>query len=204
MIALGVVLAVLTLIAFTRIGVYARRDSRGVLVKLKIGLFWITIFPEKERRPKKAAARQKPKATPEKPAAKPKRKFKFAFWMIWELWQALKKTLARLFRAIRVDRLSLRLTAGGSDCAGAAALYGRLHMAVGSAYPLVRGLFRIKKCDIAIGLDYTLASTAVLGEIKLSVSIGRMVVFGVQSLAIFFAFYRKYRKSIGKEAAAHG
>ena len=196
---LGILLALLILVCWTRVGV---RVSFGEAIALdvKVGLLHFRLFPGKKK-PKKEKKKKKPKAKIEKPEKKksafPKPDFADIKDAAKTLWPPLRRTLVRFGRGICIDPLDLRLTVGGrEEPSSAAQLYGELQGAVWTVMPQLEGLIRLPRPHIALGLDFTAAGTQVSGEVGISIRIGTVLAggFGVAFPGLFWLLRNLRRK----------
>lgn len=200
MIALAVILAVLTLIAFTRVGARVLYDEAGVQAWVKIGLYWRKIYPIKEKKSKKDKPLKPPKEQ-KKRELKEKNGFgKLTGDDIRQLIALAKGLMKRSARAFRFDLIRLRVIAGGGDACAAAVNYGRVHAVLGAARGTVLGSLRIKRYDNRVTIDYTGGGTRVYTEVIITVSIGRIFLLGCYMIkaGIGFVLARRNRASSGE------
>ena len=195
---------VLLLVGFTRLRLRVWYQAAGFAAYARVGPVRIKLFPRKKKKPPVKEA--KVEKAVEKAAPKGKRKP--IVKITWDAFKDIKsiagKTLRRVSRLFRFELIELRLTSGGRDAAKAAIRYGEWCAIVHTAFPAIKNWLRIKKEAISIGLDYNLPKTTCFGEIRVSVSIGRMVVFGLQSAFSLLGFYLKHRTKNEREVSPNG
>ena len=82
---------------------------------------------------------------------------------------------------LRVDVLELELTAGGSDPADAAMLYGYANAALGGLWFPLTTAFRVKDGAARVKLDFDAPGMTVYGTAELSIKIGTAVWTGLRA-----------------------
>ena len=109
-----------------------------------------------------------------------------------------------LWRGFAIDTLELELTAGSSDPADAAMLYGSANAALGALWiPLTRA-FHVKDGTARVKLDFDAPGTTVYGQAALSVKIGTLVWIGLGAgwKALFGALAARKRLKRKRRKAA--
>lgn len=204
---LGVILALLLLLLWTRVGVHAVMRGGTLTVDAKIGWFRIRVLPGKAKdSPNKSQHKKEKTRKQEKKAAaqEPKKKGKIAFADIKDavrtLWPPLKQALNRTRRGIRIHPLTLSLTVGAEkDPAGGAELYGYLHAGVWTAMPLLEKLLVIPDPSIHIGIDFDAPGNTIEGEVSLSARIGTLLrvalTIGIPALRWFLRWRKKNKQT---------
>ena len=207
-----ITLGILTLLAILPLGVSARYDSGGPLVRLILGPVRITLVPgkKKEKKPEKEKKEpEKPKEElPKKPSVppKPKAKEEKKKGGSWTDFLPLVKTalefLGTFRRKLRVNRLDLKLVLAGDDPADLGLNYGRAWAALGNLMPRLEKCFVIKKRDVEVACDFTAAETLVTARLDLTITLGRLlgtvVVYAVRILIQFIQIQNK-RKGGAKQ-----
>ena len=183
--ALGILLLVLFLLAVLPLGVFIRYDGGGPLVKIVAGPLGIRLLPKKPKRkkPKKEKkAKGKKKPAPEKtPSKKPAEKKKGGSLKDFIPFVQLGlKLLGDFRRKLRVNRLELRIVLAGEDPADLGLLYGRANAALGGLWPMLERCFKIKKRDVSVQCDFTAEETTVYAALKITITLGRLMVLGVR------------------------
>ena len=189
---------VLLLLAILPLGVWIRYDEAGPLVRVVAGPLKITVFPVRK---KKAAAPKKEKAPkPEPPQKqkeqKPAKKAKGGSLMDFlPLVKVALDLLGDFRRKLRVDELYLRLILAASDPCDLAVNYGRAWAAVGNLLPQLERFLVIKKRDVAVECDFTASQTLVTAQLKITITLGRLVtlavVYGFRGLKEFLKLKKK-------------
>ena len=168
-IALGVVF----LLAILPLGVSARYDSGGTLVRVILGPARLTLFPrpkkeKKPSQPSKASDRQEkqeealPKP-PQKPRQEPEKQEKGGSLVDFlPLVKVALDFLGDFRRKLRLNRLELKLILAGGDPCDLAVNYGKAWAAVGNLMPRLERLFMIKKRDVEVECDFTASETQVI------------------------------------------
>lgn len=185
MTALLAVLAVLLLLGLVPVGVTLRYDSGAMEVKLKLGPFRIPIYPVGQPHGKKLARqygrkvkaeREKRKKKAEKKARKKKprerKEKKLSFDELMQLLGLAWKAVGGLPRKLVVKELYLHVTYREDDAARAAIGYGRAWAVAGTALPVLERVFRIRKQDVGVDLDYEREPMEVFARLDIHILIG--------------------------------
>lgn len=184
---LAVVVLVLLLIGQVRVGGRAEFNADGFFLWIRLGRFKIKILPmapkeerpPKPQKPKKKKEPKKPKK--EKPPTPLPEKLGGALEYAQALLPVALEAAKGMWRGLRVDVLELELTAGGSDPADAAMLYGQANAALGALwFPLTKA-FHVKDGAARVKLDFDAPGTTVYGTAALSIKIGTAVWIGLRA-----------------------
>lgn len=191
---------VLLLLAVLPLGVWIRYDEAGPLVRIVAGPLKIKIFPVKKKT-KKAVASKQEKASLSEPPKKtkeqqPTKKTKGGSLIDFlPLVKVAMDLLGDFRRKLRVDELYLRLILAASDPCDLAVNYGRTWAAVGNLIPQLERFFVIKKRDVAVECDFTASQTLVIFQMKITITLGRLlsllVVYGFRGLKEFLKLKKK-------------
>lgn len=213
---IGVLCALIVLIALLRVGVRVTLHGGETAVDMKVGPFRFRVFPGKdqEQPPEAQDAAQNKKTYKEAETKPDSAKPKLPKLSVTEiknlfktLWPPLKQALARTRRGILINPLQLSLTVGGEeDPAEAAQLYGKLYGAVWTGMPILERLLEIREPHIHLGLDFQTPKTTVEGTIGVSIRVGTALAI-VWSLAVpavkwFLAFRKRQQKHTPPTPAA--
>ena len=174
----------LFLIGQVRVGGRAEFNAEGFFLWLRLGRFRIKILPMKPRaeRPAKPRKAKKPKQPePEKPPVPLPEKLGGALEYAKALLPVALEAAGRMWRGLRVDVLELELTAGGSDPADAAMLYGYANAALGGLWFPLTTAFRVKDGAARVKLDFDAPGMTVYGTAELSIKIGTAVWTGLRA-----------------------
>ena len=204
-----ITLGIFTLLAVLPLGVAIVYNSEGFLARVVVGPVKITVFP----RPKKAK-KQKKQITPSgsektadptpsakaKAASAPKqsqpKKEKGGSWTDFlPLVKLAVELLGDFRRKLRLDDLQLKLILAADDPCDLAVNYGRAWAAVGNLMPQLERLFVIKKRNVEVACDFTASETLVLARLKLTITLGRLLllvlVYGIRALVEFLKIKKK-------------
>ena len=198
LIALGILLLL-------PLGVCARYDDRGPLVKVIAGPVRLTVYPRvKKKKQKKEKAKSAEKDSPEaelpKPPQPPKAEKKSGEkGGSWKDFLPLIRLgldfLGDLRRKLRVNNLELKLVMASSDPCDLAVNYGKTWGAVGSLLPALERWFVIKRRNVEVECDFTASETLVTARLDLTITLGRLlslvVVYGIRGLKEFLNFKKK-------------
>ena len=200
--------AILLALAVLPLGVRIRYNDAGFVLKVIAGPLKITVFPRKKKpkkqkdrqRKQKAAGTAEPAVSGEKPAQpqkiQPEKKEKGgSLTRFLPLVKLGLKFLGDFRRKLRLDNLYLRLILAGDDPCDLAVNYGRIWAAVGNLMPQLERLFVIRKRDIQVECDFTVAETTVVAHLDISITLGRLlalvIIYGVRILFELLSMKRK-------------
>ena len=181
---LAVVLLVLLLIGQIRVGCRAEFNSEGFFLWARLGKIRIKILPmkPKEEKPQKPPKPPKPKKEKKEklPAALPE-KVGGALEYARALLPVALEAAEGLWRGFAIDTLELELTAGSSDPADAAMLYGNANAALGALWiPLTRA-FHVKDGTARVKLAFDAPGITVYALASFSLKLGRVVWVGLRA-----------------------
>ena len=181
-----IALAIIVLLGILPLGVSAKYDSGGPLVRLIAGPLRIVLFPSKKKDNKKHKSSKKKKPAKEKSFAKPKEKNKKeksggSFADFFPLIDAVLDFLGDFFcRKLRVNVLKMKLILAGDDPCDLAVNYGRAWAALGNLVPQLERFFVIKKRDMQVECDFTGDKTLIEAQLDLTITVGRLLGLGVR------------------------
>lgn len=195
-----IALGVLILLAILPLGVAARYDSNGPLVKLIAGPVRLTLYPGKKKE-KSSKPAKKEKKTTAKPGSAGKKKKGGNYSDFLPLLHLMLDFLDALRWKLRVNRLELKLIMAADDPCDLAVNYGKAWAALGNLMPLLESHLVIKKRDLEVECDFTSDTTVIFARVDLSITLGRIlslgVVHGVRILCQYFKIV-KMRKGGAK------
>lgn len=212
-----VLLLLLVGLWFLRVGGRAVYSEAGILLQVKIGAFYWTLYPRKKPK-KKKKSEKKPKEKKEpKPEESDLRKLVRKAGSLlkksqgfWESetggdLRALLDTLPELFdllgetvRKLRVEELYLNYTiAGRNNPAEAAILYGSVCATGGAVSGILREKMDIRKENTQAVVDFSAVKSTVYVRLTLSYTIGQVVRIAIHALRYFVKV-----KSMGKQNKA--
>ena len=200
---LAVVVLVLLLIGQVRVGGRAEFNAQGFFLWIRLGRFQIKILPMKPKEKKPAKPKQPKEKKPKK--AKPPtplpEKIGGALEYAQTLLPVALKAAKRMWHGLRVDVLELELTAGGSDPADTAMLYGQANAALGALWVPLTKAFHVKDGTARVKLDFDAPGTTVYGQASLSVKIGTAVWIGLRAgmAALFGVLAARKRLKIKRQ-----
>ena len=174
-----IALAVIIALAVLPLGISARYDENGPLLRLIIGPVRWTLYPSKRKKKKKVTPEG---GAPEGPAnapagEKPKGGSVTDFF---PLVQRVLDFLGDLRRKLRVNLLELNVVLAGDDPCDLAVNYGRTMAAVASLDPQLERFFVIKRKGVWVGCDFTADKTLILARLDLTITIGRIFSLGIR------------------------
>ncbi len=187
-----IALAVLALLAWLPLGVSARYDSGGAMVRLIAGPLRITVFPVKKKEKKQQKAKKENKAASSgAPAAKKKTGGSYRDFL--PLVRLVLDFLDSLRWKLRVDRLELKLILAADDPCDLAVNYGRAWVALGNLMPVLERQLVIKKRDLEVECDFLSDKTLIVARVDLTITLGRILSLGAVH---GFRILRQYLKIV--------
>lgn len=206
---LAAVVLVLFLIGQVRVGGRAEFNAEGFFLWVRLGRFQIKILPaapkkEKPAKPKKLKEKKPKKPKKAKPPAPLPEKIGGALEYAQALLPVALEAAKGMWRGLRVDVLELELTAGGSDPADAAMLYGQANAALGALWRPLTKAFHVKDGTARVRLDFDAPGTTVYGQASLSIKIGTVTRIGLRAgvKALFGALAARKRLKTKQRKAA--
>ena len=187
-----IALAVLVLLAILPLGVSAKYDDSGPLVRLIAGPIRIQVYPGKKQKQKKEKPQkveeEKPAASSQ-PAAKQKNGGSITDFL--PLVQLVFDFLGNFRRKLRVERLEMTIVMAGGDPCDLGINYGRAWAALGNLIPQLERFFVIKKRDLQVNCDFTADKTLIYARVDVTITVGRIfALLGVHG----FRAVREYLK----------
>ena len=166
------------------VGCRAEFNSEGFFLWARLGKIRIKILPMKPKE-------EKPQKPPKPPKPKKEKKEKLPATLPEKVGGALEYARALLpvaleaaeglWRGFAIDTLELELTAGSSDPADAAMLYGSANAALGALWiPLTRA-FHVKDGTARVKLDFDAPGMTVYALASFSLKLGRVVWVGLRA-----------------------
>lgn len=182
MITLAVVIGILLLIAFLRVGVSAEYGESGIILRAHIGPASILLYPREKKVEQEPSERKKKKL--EKKQAEQEQK-PGALSILKALLPPVKKALSQVKRKILVNKLTVYYISGGTDAADTAITFGRVSAGMGVLLPILDGNFRIRKHDFRSGFDFQREEPYVYVNLRMSFAVWELVYIGVGFLVSF-------------------
>lgn len=180
---LAVLLLVLFLASFVRVGAWVEFSEGGLVAKLRVGAFYIQLFPmkpkaKKEKRPR--APNKKPEQPADKPKGGPLDLAKKYMPLVKELLPVVADAAGQTKRRIRIDDFRLDLIWRAADPAACAMGFGRANAAIGMIWPLVAQNFNVKNHCIRTGVDFEQGKPTVYLLAMATLTIGQGVSLAVR------------------------
>lgn len=195
LIILAAVLLVMFLLGQIRVGGRAEYSVSGACVWIRLGGFYLRVYPTK---PKPDKPKKKKKAAPErakKPQSGTLEKIGGALDYAQALLPVLLDAAGSCYQKLRIDLLELELTAGSSDPADAALMYGQANAALGALWHPLTQAFHVKDGTARVKLDFNAPGTTLYANAVLSFKIGQLlqlgIYFGLKALRAFLAVRKK-------------
>ena len=175
-----ILLVLIALLAVLPLGVSARYDAGGPLVRLIVGPLRFTLYPaaKKAKKEKKAGT----KAKTGHMVAKADQTGQQSAGSVTDFIPIVRYILDFLVdfrRKIRVNMLELKLTLAGDDPCDLAVNYGRAWAALGNLLPQLERFFIIKKRDLQVQCDFTADQTVIYARLDITITLGRLLCIAV-------------------------
>lgn len=199
---------ILFLLAILPLGVSARYDESGPVVRIAAGPINVKLFPRKKEKKKeqnRTKKEKKKKESGEKSEEPPKEKKGGD----WKAFMPLVKTglafLGEFRRKLRVNRLEVKAVLAGMDPGDLALAYGRANLALGALWPMLERCFVIKKRDVSIQCDFEAKNTTIYANMKITITLGRLLAlvcrYGLRAMKQFVAIKNK-KKAVRKNESS--
>lgn len=172
-----IALAAVVLIGFVPIGVSARYDGDGPLVKVIAGPFRATVVPGKKKAKANKPAKDKKESAPKSATSGQKAKGG-SLTDFRPLVDAVLDFLGDFGRKLRVNRLELDVVLAGEDPCDLAINYGRANAALGGLISQLERFFVIQKRNTQVQCDFLAEKTLVAARLDLTITIGRLFHLG--------------------------
>lgn len=172
-----IALAVLGALAYLPLGVTARYDSGGPLLKLILGPVRLTLYPGKKKKKETAKTKTEKKSTQGKGSSAGKSKGG-SYSDFLPIVQLVLDFLDAFRWKMRVNRLELKLILAADDPCDLAVNYGRAWAALSNLMPVLERQLVIKKRDLEVECDFLSDKTLIIARVDLTVTLGRIFSLG--------------------------
>lgn len=193
MIVLGIIVLVVALIAFLKVGIQVTWDGTLAL-RLMIGPVRFSILSDKNTE-ESSAKEPVQKETAAKKKSRPQKKKSPWPGVLLANWQELLELVGRVLHMPCLNPLILKVGFGGEDPAACAVNYGRAWALVGAVMPLLERNFRIGKREIDVRYDQDSKKMSVYAKAALTVRVGQCVSLAVSALMLFLRLYKQTKQS---------
>ena len=188
---LGIVLLVLVLLSFVRLGAQVEYAASGVTVRVKTGPFLLTVFPRRGNGTKAGSARKKRKKNGA--AAKEPAPTGGSVALVKKFLPLIAEAAGRMKRKIRIDVLRLDLTVAAADPAAAAMAFGGANAFLGMIWPLIEQNFNVQQRCIRTRVDFQAQRPTVVLFAQLTLSIGTALHMGIRLTVRFLRLFAEYK-----------
>lgn len=194
---LGVIVLILFALGLLRLGAVV--DFGGELhVTLRIGPWKRTILPKPERAKKQTKAEKvKPEDEAKKKAkpALPKPTLDEGLDFLQTALAALRKTLRRTCRRLRIDPLRVRVVFAGDDPADVAQTYGYANAVLWTVMPRLEDTFSIPSPSVFLDMDFDAEHTTAEGSIGFSLRVGDLLIIALTLTLPLLRWFLRWRKA---------
>ncbi|MCD7928165.1 MAG: DUF2953 domain-containing protein [Oscillospiraceae bacterium] len=183
-----VVAALAALLLLLRLGGRVEYSAQGLLVQLKIGPAFLTVYPRNPRQKKEKKKSGKKKTDqPKKPQEPPRpsllQRVGGSLDELMDELPALLDLLGESVEKLRVDELLLDYTiAGRANPAQAGILYGGICATGGAVAGVLGQKLNIKERSVRCRVDFTAVETKVYVRLTLSYTVAQLLVLSVHVL----------------------
>ncbi len=195
---LGIIALVLLALWFLPLRLKLRYDENGGMVRLRIGLIAVCLYPRKLKPQKKRKkTKQEPEETAEPQEETKKRDIGGLIPLFRELIGLGIEALGCLLRHLTVTDLTLQLAVAtqGKDPAAAALKYGGGWSAVGALVPFLEQHLMIRRRNIDVIMDTQAAEDRIFASGTLHIFLGELlhlgVHYGIRGLKIYLRTKKK-------------
>ncbi len=195
---LGILLLVFLLLGFLRLGATVSFGA-GLCVRLRVGVFRLTIVPKKKKR--KKSSEKTPKEPSHRVGKKKPAAQKPTVGELLDLAEtalpALGATARRACSRLCVDPLEATVVFGGSDPANAAMLYGAANAALYTLMPKAEECFYIPDPSLHLRLDYGAEHMTASGNVGVSLHVCDLFAIAftlIPPLAKWFLRFKRARR----------
>ncbi len=197
-----IALAIIVLLAVLPLGVSAKYDAGGPVVRIIAGPIRIQVLPaRKNKKQKKEAPKESIESKETKKAQPQKKKQESSGGSLLDFLPLVQLALDFLgdflSRKLRLNRLEAKIILAGDDPCDLAINYGRAWAALGNLVPRLERFFVIKERDLQVECDFTADKTLIFARLDLTITLGRLIglvsVYGFKALREYLKI-RKLRK----------
>ncbi len=204
---IGIILLIFLLIGFLRVGAIVSFGDE-LRVKIRVGAIRLTIFPRKQKpkKPKKEKPKDETEAAKKKPKKKPalpKPTFDELLDLIETALSALRATLRRACRRVRIDPLEATLVFGGYDPANVAMAFGAVNTAVYTVMPKMEETFYIPDPSLHLRMDYGAEQTEAEGVVGISLRVCDLLAILFTLAVPMIKWLLRFKRAHKADMAAH-
>ena len=174
-IVLLVVLLLLAGLSLVRVGGEVAYGEAGLSVRILAGPLRIRLYPFPKRRGRRAGKRRKASPPAPKPAETDQKPVRDTLRQLRAVLPVAARAAGALRRKIRIDRLSLSLTAAAPDPALAAMAYGGAWGLVGMLLPVLEQGF-----DVSVTVDYQRSTPRAEVQAAATMTVGQGALFALK------------------------
>jgi len=194
MLALGIVILILFLIAVLRVGVILEYSDSGFNMWLKIGLIKMSMNSKNEDNDSDFISKIIDivfKQLEKSKEAKKKPKKPMAFPPLRKILQIVKKVLSRIRRKLCIKQLTLYYKIAGNlehtDPATTARNFTICYAVFALMTRIIESNLNIKKCDLRTGCDYLAEKPEIYAKLSVSIAIWEAIYIAVAIIPMFTA-----------------
>ena len=191
-----IAIVIVLLVLMLPVGVSAAYDDSGFLLRLKLGVLGIRLFPRREKRKPKRERRPEAADAPQA-AKKPKPKLKLRD--IRDLLQIVLRALHRLRVHLSLDVLHLYITVAADDPFDAVRFYGAVNAGLGIALAELHKVLKIRDEDVAADIDLDAQQLRITAKVTATLQIWEILLIGICAGAALLVWHFRRKKQAKAE-----
>ena len=198
---IGIIVLLVLLIGFVRLGAVVAFGD-GLRVRLRVGAVCVTVYPRKKRKKRAKPPKEEKPGSETSKEPKPKKKHPLPKPSLDELldladtaFGALRATVRRACKRLRIDPMELTVVFGDWDPALAAMLYGSANTLMFAIMPRAEDTFDIPDPSLHLRLDYDRQGVAAEGALGVSVRVCDLFAIALTLLVPMAKWYLRYQKA---------
>ena len=200
MIVFAIIIIILIILAFLRVGVACEYCDSGVLANLHIGPLTYKVYPVDEAKKERKSKRKEEKAKKKKEklkekAVEEKEKKPGTMAQLKDLLPTIFTALRRLKHKLTINELTIHYISAGEDAAKTAIRFGMFSTFNSILIPFFENNFKIKKRDFQTAVNFMVTEPYVYIRARLSLAIWEIVYIGWVFVKYFIKVQSKKRKA---------
>ena len=189
LIILEIILLILVLLSFLRLGGRAVYAGDGFRADLKVGPLLFRLYP---REVKGKSSKHKKKKHPDEESA-PDRCGSLELFR--QFLPLLLEAVGEFRRKVRIDHIDLELTVAAGDPAAAAIAYGSANALLGMIWPLIENNFNVKDRSLRTGVDFHSDTPVIRADALFTLTLAQLVRIGLRFGPRAWKQYRTIKKA---------
>jgi hypothetical protein len=193
-----IAIAVLILLGFLPLGIWAEYDGDGGALSLSFGPVFVRFYPNRRSRKKDKRKRDKNDEAQKFESVESKTgREKGTLSDFVSVAQFVFEVLSDLRRKLRINDLYLKLVLAGGDPCDLSVHYGRAWAALGTFMPQLERLFVIKKRNVEVACDYLSDTIRIYARIHITITVARLLSMvchhGIRGLRKYYKLLKQIK-----------